>query len=613
MRLAVLKERREGETRVAATPETVRKLVALGLTVAVEAGAGAGASIPDADFAAAGAEIAASPEATLSGAGVIFAVQPPVPAELALVPRGALMVCISGAMADRATVQSYAKGGIDVAAMELLPRITRAQSMDILSSQANLAGYRAVIEGAGAFDRGFPMMMTAAGTVPPARVFVVGAGVAGLQAIATARRLGAIVSATDVRPAAKEEIKSLGATFVGVEDTETAGQTGAYAKEMSADFRRKQAELMTATVAKNDMVICTALVQGGRAPVLVTQAMVDGMRPGSVIVDIAADGGGNCEATHPGEAYVTANGVKILGYRNWPGRISVAASTLYAKNLLTFLTSFWDKEAGAPRLPEDDAIVQGVMLTRGGVVVHANFAQEAPAAGPPGVSPGESETNAGGKAPPEAEPERGPELEHAPAPVTVSGHAAASDIDVPAEHAAEPASGPDPAEAPREQSEADTSAGPRHVLVPVHVVQTGIGLTAEPASSGEPAGMVQASGAGSAQSEDGHGAEESVQEMVGVHHAEIDDGAPGEAPPIVAAAPQPIESADTSSAEPTMVGSNGGELPEMVSESASLPGEGAPSPQASAEVRARRRGGRNRANQRPNTSNGDTPGSGEDP
>jgi NAD(P) transhydrogenase subunit alpha len=379
MRLAVLKERRAGETRVAATPETVRKLAALGLTVTVEAGAGAGASIPDADYTAAGAEIAADPKAALAGAGIVFAVQPPEAAELAAIPRGALLVCISGAMADKGSVAGYAQAGIDVAAMELLPRITRAQSMDVLSSQANLAGYRAVIEGAFAFDRGFPMMMTAAGTVPPARVFVVGAGVAGLQAIATARRLGAIVSATDVRPAAKEEIKSLGAGFVGVEDTETAGQTGAYAKEMSADFKRKQAELMTATVAKNDLVICTALVQGGRAPVLVTQAMVDGMKPGSVVVDLASDGGGNCEATRPGEAYITANGVKILGYRNWPGRLSVSASNLYSKNLLTFLTTFWDKDANAPKLPADDVIVQGVMLTRGGAVVHANFAA-APAA-----------------------------------------------------------------------------------------------------------------------------------------------------------------------------------------------------------------------------------------
>ena len=394
MRLAVLKERRPNETRVAATPETVRKLIALGVTVAVETGAGGGASFPDTEFAAAGAEIAPDAHAALAGAGVVFAVQPPE--NLAGILRGALLVCISGAMNDRASVAAYAQAGIDVAAMELLPRITRAQSMDILSSQANLAGYRAVIEGANAFERGFAMMMTAAGTVPPARVFVVGAGVAGLQAIATARRLGAIVSATDVRPAAKEEIKSLGASFVGVEDTETAGQTGAYAKEMSADFRRKQADLMAATVAKNDMVICTALVQGGRAPVLVTQAMVDAMKPGSVVVDIAADGGGNCEATRPGEAYTTDHGVKILGYRNWPGRISVAASTLYAKNLLTFLTSFWDKETGAPKLPPEDAIVQGVMLTRGGAVVHANFAASEPVpphaaaandSAPPSVAP----------------------------------------------------------------------------------------------------------------------------------------------------------------------------------------------------------------------------------
>jgi NAD(P) transhydrogenase subunit alpha len=245
--------------------------------------------------------------------------------------------------------------------------------MDVLSSQANLAGYRSVIEAAAAFQRGFPMMMTAAGTVPPARVFVIGAGVAGLQAIATARRLGAIVSATDVRPAAKEEIKSLGASFVGVEDEETAGQTGAYAREMSEAFRRKQAELMAVTVAKNDLVICTALVMGRRAPTIVTQAMVDSMRPGSVIVDLASDAGGNCEATKPGESIVTPNGVRILGWHNWPGRIPVAASALYARNLLTFLTTFWDKDAQAPKLPEGDDIVKGVMLTRGGAVVHPNF------------------------------------------------------------------------------------------------------------------------------------------------------------------------------------------------------------------------------------------------
>jgi NAD(P) transhydrogenase subunit alpha len=388
MRLAVLKERRTDETRVAATPETVKKLVSLGLQVAVETGAGAGASIPDADFASAGAEIAPDAKSVLTGAGIVFAVQTPQETERALIPRGALLICISGALVDRALVPSLAQAGIDTAAMELLPRITRAQSMDVLSSQANLAGYRAVIEGANAFDRGFAMMMTAAGTVPPARVFVLGAGVAGLQAIATARRLGAIVSATDVRPAAKEEIKSLGATFVGVEDEESASQTGAYAKEVSDDFRRKQAELMLATVAKNDMIICTALVQGGRAPTLVNQAMVDAMKPGSVIVDLASDGGGNCIATKPGEAYTTANGVKILGYRNWPGRIPVASSTLYAKNLLTFLTTFWDKEAKAPKLPADDVIVQGVLLTRGGAIIHKQFASaDAPVAAPAPASP----------------------------------------------------------------------------------------------------------------------------------------------------------------------------------------------------------------------------------
>ena len=419
MRLAVLRERREGETRVAATPETVKKLVALGLTVAVEAGAGAGASIGDADYAAAGAEIAPNAQAALTGAGVVFAVQLPESAQLAAIARGALLVCTSGLMANKAGAGPVAQAGIDLAAMELLPRISRAQSMDVLSSQANLAGYRAVIEGAYAFDRGFPMMMTAAGTVPPARVFVLGAGVAGLQAIATARRLGAIVSATDVRPAAKEEIKSLGATFVGVEDTETAGQTGAYAKEMSDEFRRKQAELVAATVAKNDLVICTALVQGGRAPTLVTNAMVAAMKPGSVVVDLAADGGGNCEATHPGEAYTTSNGVKILGYKNWPARIGVAASALYAKNLLTFLTTFWDKDAKTLKLPEDDAIIAGLMVTRGGAVVHPAFAgvQAEAAPAPKAPEPPPAPKPAPAPEPPKAAPPPAPEpAKPAPAP-----------------------------------------------------------------------------------------------------------------------------------------------------------------------------------------------------
>jgi len=373
MRLAVLKERAAAESRVAATPDTVKKLVAMGLQVAVEAGAGEASSLHDADYQAAGAEIVPDAAAALAGAGVVFSVQAPAADTRAHIPHGALLVCISNAHGDPALVPALAAAGIDAAAMELLPRITRAQSMDILSSQANLAGYRAVIEGAGAFDRGFPMMMTAAGTVPPARVFVIGAGVAGLQAIATARRLGAIVSATDVRPAAKEEIKSLGATYVGVEDAETAAQTGAYAKEMTDAFRQKQAELMAVTVAKNDLVICTALVMGRKAPVIVTQPMVDAMRSGSVVVDLAAEAGGNCAATVPGEIHVTPNGVKVLGWVNWPARIPVASSTLYARNLLTFLTTFWDKDAGKPALPETDEIVRGVMLTRGGQVVHAQF------------------------------------------------------------------------------------------------------------------------------------------------------------------------------------------------------------------------------------------------
>ncbi len=373
MRLAVLRERAPGEARVAATPETVRKYIALGLQVAVEAGAGQGSSIPDTQFAEAGAEIAPGPAEALAGAGIVLAVQMPGAELRAMIPRGALLACVSGVASDPALVQDLAGAGIDVAAMELLPRITRAQSMDVLSSQANLSGYRGVIEGAAAFERGFPMMMTAAGTVPPARVLVLGAGVAGLQAIATARRLGAIVSATDVRPAAKEEIKSLGAAFVGLEDTETAGQTGAYAQQMSEDFLRRQGELMAATAAKSDLVICTALVQGRRAPVLLSQAAVDSMKPGSVVVDLAADNGGNCAATVPGEEIVTPNGVKVLGWRNWPARIAVAASQLYARNLLTFLTLFWHKEEGRPHLPADDDIVRGVLLTRAGEGVHPQF------------------------------------------------------------------------------------------------------------------------------------------------------------------------------------------------------------------------------------------------
>jgi H+-translocating NAD(P) transhydrogenase subunit alpha len=373
MRLAVLKERRSGENRVAATPDTVKKLIGLGLSVAIESGAGLNAAISDAELSAAGAEIVPDAASALNGAGILFAVNAPEESVRGLIAPGTLLVATLGAASDPALAPALAAAGIDAVGLELLPRITRAQSMDVLSSQANLAGYRAVIEGAGAFARGFPMMMTAAGTVPPARVLVVGAGVAGLQAIATARRLGGIVSGTDVRPAAKEEIRSLGAAYVGVDDEESAKQTGPYAGQMSDAFRQKQAELMAATVAKQDIVVCTALVQGRKAPVIVTAEMVAAMKPGSVVVDIAADSGGNCGATVPGELTVTENGVTILGYKNWPSRIAVAASALYARNLLTFLTTFWDKEAQAPKLTETDDLIKGALLTRGGQIVHPNF------------------------------------------------------------------------------------------------------------------------------------------------------------------------------------------------------------------------------------------------
>ncbi|RAI56124.1 Re/Si-specific NAD(P)(+) transhydrogenase subunit alpha [Roseicella frigidaeris] len=380
MRLAVLKERRPAETRVAATPETVKKLIGLGCSVAVETGAGLASGIPDAEYAAAGAEVAPDAAAALNGAGIVLKIRAPLGTgegavdELSLIPRGALLLGQLGA--DAKAAGTYAQLGIDAGAMELLPRITRAQSMDILSSQANLAGYRAVVEAAGAFDRGFPMLMTAAGTIPAASVFIMGAGVAGLQAIATARRLGGRVSATDVRPAAKEEIKSLGASFVGYESEESkqAQTAGGYAKQLSAEFYAEQAKVVAAHIAKQDIVVTTALVQGRQAPQLVSAEMVRAMRPGSIIVDIAADAGGNVALTRPGEMITTENGVKILGYHNWPGRIAGAASALFARNLLTFLTTFWDKEAKAPKLPAEDEIVKGVLLTRGGAVVHPNFA-----------------------------------------------------------------------------------------------------------------------------------------------------------------------------------------------------------------------------------------------
>lgn len=373
MRLAVLKECRADEARVAATPDTVKKLIGLGLTVAVESGAGVLAAISDDEFAAAGAEIVPSAKAALTGAGILFAVNAPDSSILGLIEPGTLLIATLGAASDPSLAPALAKARIDAVGLELLPRITRAQSMDVLSSQANLAGYRSVVEAANAFPRGFPLMMTAAGTVPPARVFVIGAGVAGLQAIATARRLGGVVSGTDVRPAAKEEIKSLGAAYIGVDDDESAKQTGPYAGQMSDEFRKKQAALMTSTIAKNDIVICTALVQGRKAPVIVTSEMVAGMKSGSIIVDLAAEAGGNCAETVPGEVVTTANGVTILGYKNWPARIAVAASQLYARNLLTFLTTFWDHEAKVLALKPDDDLIKGALLTKGGEIIHPNF------------------------------------------------------------------------------------------------------------------------------------------------------------------------------------------------------------------------------------------------
>jgi len=352
----------------------------------VEAGAGLASGIFDAEYAAAGAQLCATPAETLAGARIVLKVAPPLGTgegpvdELSLIPRGALLIGALNAWGDPHRVATYASMGIDAASMELLPRITRAQSMDVLSSQANLAGYRAVIEAGVAYGRAFPMLMTAAGTVPAAKLFVLGAGVAGLQAIATARRLGAMVSATDVRAAAKEEIRSLGATFVGAEPDADAQTAGGYAKAMTPEFLAKQAEIVGSHLAKQDIAICTALTQGRAAPRLITAKMVEAMRPGSVIVDIAAEAGGNCELTRPGEAITTPNGVTILGWRNWAARLPAASSALYAKNLLTFLSTFWNKDSKAPDLKPDDEIIKGVMLTRDGAIVHPQFAPKPAAA-----------------------------------------------------------------------------------------------------------------------------------------------------------------------------------------------------------------------------------------
>jgi len=370
MRIGVARESDPAEPRVAATPETVKKLKALGAELAVAPGAGIKSGILDEDFAAAGAAIRA--DATRD-ADIVLKVRRPEEAELAGYKSGALVIAIMDPFGNDAALAAMAKAGITAFAMELMPRITRAQSMDVLSSQANLGGYRAAIDGAAEYGRALPMMMTAAGTVPAAKVFVMGAGVAGLQAIATARRLGAIVTATDVRPAAKEQVESLGAKFIAVEDDEfkQAETAGGYAKEMSKDYRAKQAALVAEHIKKQDIVITTALIPGRPAPRLISQDMVASMRPGSVIVDLAVERGGNVEGAKPGELVAT-NGVKIVGYSN-PGRLAASASSLYAKNLLAFLEILIDKKARALAVNWDDDIVRATVLTRDGAVVHPSF------------------------------------------------------------------------------------------------------------------------------------------------------------------------------------------------------------------------------------------------
>ena len=371
MKIAVLRETAEGERRVAATPETVKKFIALGATVAVEAGAGATASIADADYAAAGATVA-DRAATLSGAEIVLGVQGPEAAALAGAAPGAWLVAALNPFADRARVDGYAAAGIEALAMEFMPRITRAQSMDILSSQSNLAGYKAVLDAAATYGRAFPMMMTAAGTVSAARVFVMGVGVAGLQAIATARRLGAQVSATDVRSATKEQIQSLGAKPIFVENVagiEGEG-SGGYAGEMSPEYQAAQAELVSGHIAKQDIVITTALIPGRPAPRLISAAQVASMRPGSVIVDLAVEAGGNVEGAVAGEV-VVVNGVSIVGHKNMAGRLAADASALFSRNLFNFLSAFWDKEAGKPVL--DAEIGDAIRLTQGGSVVNARL------------------------------------------------------------------------------------------------------------------------------------------------------------------------------------------------------------------------------------------------
>jgi H+-translocating NAD(P) transhydrogenase subunit alpha len=371
MKLAILKERRAGETRVAATPESVKKFKGLGLDVSVETGAGAGARIADDGYLAQGALIAPDFASTLKDADLVLKVRGPEPNEIAGMRSGAVFAALLAPHTEKETIAALARRGVTAFAMELLPRISRAQSMDVLSSQANLAGYKAVIDAAASFGRAMPMMMTAAGTIAPARVFVMGVGVAGLQAIATARRLGAIVSATDVRPATKEQVESLGATFVAVIDEEfrQAETQAGYAKEMSKAYQAKQAALIAETIKKQDIVITTALIPGRNAPVLVTEDMVKSMKPGSVIVDLAVEQGGNCPLSRPDQV-IEAYGVTVMGYTNLPSRLALDTSSLYARNLFNFVSLMVDKKTGALALDWNDEIIKGAAVTRDGEIVH---------------------------------------------------------------------------------------------------------------------------------------------------------------------------------------------------------------------------------------------------
>ena len=373
MKIGIVKEMAPGERRVSGTPETVKKFTALGATVAVETGAGLSAAISDADYVAMGATVA-DRAATVADADIILGVQGPDAASVAGARPGAWIVAGLNPFVERARIDAYAAAGFEALAMEFMPRITRAQSMDILSSQSNLAGYKAVLDAAAEYGRSFPMMMTAAGTVSPAKAFIMGVGVAGLQAIATARRLGAQVSATDVRSATREQIESLGAKAIFVESVagiEGEGK-GGYATEMSEEYRQAQAELVSSHIAKQDIVITTALIPGKAAPRLVSDAQIASMKPGSVIVDLAVEQGGNVEGAVAGEV-VERHGVKIVGHRNVPSRLAADASALFARNLYNFLSAFWNKERNAPVL--DEEIGNAIRVTQGGKIVSERLLQ----------------------------------------------------------------------------------------------------------------------------------------------------------------------------------------------------------------------------------------------